>query len=841
VPVAKNYLKSGWLCLLLAVLPVLGGCGSTGVTSAATTTNPQPPNPPATWTISGTLSPASSTSGASVALQGPTTASTTADANGNYRFSGLSDGSYTIVPAKSGLTFNPASQTVTVNGASQSNVSFAATSAGGPALQSITISAAATNMAKGASDQFTAVGTFSDGSTQTLTASVTWRSSNAAVATVNANGLASGLSAGTANISASQNGITSNSLTVTVTSATLQSIAISAGATSIAKGTATQFTAIGNFSDGTTQNVSNTATWSSSNTTVASLSAGGLATGLTSGTASVSATQGAVKSNSITLTVTAARLQSISISAANASIAKGTTDQFSAVGTFSDGSTQSLTGSAVFNSSNTAVATVGANGLINGAGVGSANISASQNGVTSNAVTITVTAATLQSIAVTGSASVAVGSTAQFTATGTFSDASKQNITGTATWNSSNPAAVTVSSAGVATGVAVGQATLSATMAGISGSAQMSVTAAISGTLSPSASASGANVSLTGAASATTTADSSGRYTFAGLGNGSYTITPTKSGITFTPASQSIIISGSSITGINFSVALGQLSAPASIAFGSIAVGNSGSQSLTIQNTGNAGVSISKINVTGSAFALNGVNLPVTVGAGQSVTYSAQFTPAFGGNTTGSFSIVSNAVNTPLNIALNGTGVAQLTVSPSTLAFGSLQTGASTTLPGTLGAQGGNVTISAVSVSGSSYSITGIAFPLTIPTGQTVSFNVTFAPNAGGSLPGSMSFVSNSTSSPTSIALTGSGVAPSHRADLSWIASTSTVVGYNVYRGSKSGGPYVLITSAPVVLTSYTDSTVLGGGTYFYVVTAVDGNSIESSFSNEAQAVIPTP
>jgi fibronectin type 3 domain-containing protein len=50
-----------------------------------------------------------------------------------------------------------------------------------------------------------------------------------------------------------------------------------------------------------------------------------------------------------------------------------------------------------------------------------------------------------------------------------------------------------------------------------------------------------------------------------------------------------------------------------------------------------------------------------------------------------------------------------------------------------------------------------------------------------------------------------------------------------------------LITSSPVTVTSFTDSTVQGGSTYFYVVTAVDGNSVESSFSNEAQAVIPTP
>jgi fibronectin type 3 domain-containing protein len=77
--------------------------------------------------------------------------------------------------------------------------------------------------------------------------------------------------------------------------------------------------------------------------------------------------------------------------------------------------------------------------------------------------------------------------------------------------------------------------------------------------------------------------------------------------------------------------------------------------------------------------------------------------------------------------------------------------------------------------------------------------------------------------------------------DLSWNASASAVVGYNVYRGSQSGGPYTQINSALNATTTYTDATVLGGQTYFYVVTAVDGNNVESTFSNQVQAVVPSP
>ena len=73
----------------------------------------------------------------------------------------------------------------------------------------------------------------------------------------------------------------------------------------------------------------------------------------------------------------------------------------------------------------------------------------------------------------------------------------------------------------------------------------------ISGTISGGA---GATVTLSGGASATTTADSSGNYSFAGYPNGSYTITPAKTGLVFTPASIAATVQGANITNANFTV-----------------------------------------------------------------------------------------------------------------------------------------------------------------------------------------------------------------------------------------------------------------------------------------------
>jgi hypothetical protein len=82
--------------------------------------------------------------------------------------------------------------------------------------------------------------------------------------------------------------------------------------------------------------------------------------------------------------------------------------------------------------------------------------------------------------------------------------------------------------------------------------------------------------------------------------------------------------------------------------------------------------------------------------------------------------------------------------------------------------------------------------------------------------------------------------AQSHSVVLTWLASTSTVSGYNVYRGTANGGPYTLVNTSLVAGLSFTDSTVQNGLTYFYVATAVDSSGNESPYSSPpAQANIP--
>jgi fibronectin type 3 domain-containing protein len=82
-----------------------------------------------------------------------------------------------------------------------------------------------------------------------------------------------------------------------------------------------------------------------------------------------------------------------------------------------------------------------------------------------------------------------------------------------------------------------------------------------------------------------------------------------------------------------------------------------------------------------------------------------------------------------------------------------------------------------------------------------------------------------------------------HSVALSWDPSPSTnLQGYKVYRGQVSGGPYGPISSTLTAGTQqFTDASVLSGQSYFYVVTSIDVNGLESGPSPEVSARIPTP
>ncbi|MFZ0800050.1 MAG: choice-of-anchor D domain-containing protein [Terriglobales bacterium] len=285
---------------------------------------------------------------------------------------------------------------------------------------------------------------------------------------------------------------------------------------------------------------------------------------------------------------------------------------------------------------------------------------------------------------------------------------------------------------------------------------------------------------------------------------------------------------------------------PCSHAFGKVEIGSSSSYSIQLSNTGNKTLRISSKSKQGSAFSFGTFPLPVKLQPGASIGLPVIFTPTAKGYARGTLTLASNDPNSPLDMHVQGTGVyssdPELGVSPSTLNFGNVTVGSSASLQATLTASNAAVTISSDGSTSSEFAILGLALPATIQAGKSVQFTIQFTPNASGAASGQAGFTSNAANSPTVEQLSGTGVAQgSHSVYLSWTPGSGNPVGYNIYRGNAEAGPFQMINATLDSSTNYTDGTVASGATYYYVATEVNAQGQESAYSNEVQAVIPSP
>src|SRR6266851_42546 len=343
---------------------------------------------------------------------------------------------------------------------------------------------------------------------------------------------------------------------------------------------------------------------------------------------------------------------------------------------------------------------------------------------------------------------------------------------------------------------------------------------------------------------------------------------------------------------------------PSPGSFGSVNVGSSKTITLTVKNTGSAPVHISGESVHATGFSTTGLTVPHTITAGSYITLSVKFAPTSSGLFSGYVLFTSNATNGSAQYSVSGTGATAagtVATTPSSVSFGTVANGttnsqsvqlkntggtsvtitsnATTNPTYTLALSGagtsstrtislgttslnfgseiiggssplqvavknsGNssLTISAINVTGTGFSVTSGVAGTTLAAGQTAELNVVFAPKATGSVSGTVSLVSNATNSPNSLAVTGTGVSSTtHAVSLSWLASSSSgVAGYYVYRSTVSGSSYTRITSSALSALKYTDGSVTSGKTYYYVVTAVTSSGTESALSGQVDAIVP--
>lgn len=285
---------------------------------------------------------------------------------------------------------------------------------------------------------------------------------------------------------------------------------------------------------------------------------------------------------------------------------------------------------------------------------------------------------------------------------------------------------------------------------------------------------------------------------------------------------------------------------PCSHDYAQVQIGTSTQYIFQLTNTGSRTLTIRHKWKDNKDYSFSNLPLPLTLRPGQGTQLRVNFTPSAIGKITGTMTLVSDALNSQLIMGVSGSGVnantVNLGVSPSSLNFGKVTVGSSASLQLTLSASNGPVTIPSAQVNSSEFTLAGLVLPKTIPAGQSVNATIVFTPNVSGTASANLVLASDAANSPNTVPLTGVGVAPpAHSTDLTWDPSQGVVIGYNVYRGTTTGGPYTQINPVLDASTNYTDSTVSAGATYYYVATAVDANNMQSAYSNEVKVVIPSP
>ncbi len=286
-----------------------------------------------------------------------------------------------------------------------------------------------------------------------------------------------------------------------------------------------------------------------------------------------------------------------------------------------------------------------------------------------------------------------------------------------------------------------------------------------------------------------------------------------------------------------------------SLTCSSASLTGAGTDACTVGLTESAGDNGVAVKLVSSSSAVK-VPASVTVASGASsasfMATAAAVSSTQTATLTASDSANSETYSLQLKAASTGTtGTAALTLSSTTVAFGSVNLNSPATQTVTLASSGtGSVTISAATIKGTGFTMSGLTTPVTLNSGQTVTLNLEFDPTAAGTDTGTVSISDNASSGGTAtIALSGTGTtATAYEVELNWDAPTSsgvTISGYHIYRAPSGSTSYQLLNSAVNQPTTYTDTTVQSGSTYNYEVTSVDSSGVESAPSSVYTVTIP--
>ena len=207
--------------------------------------------------------------------------------------------------------------------------------------------------------------------------------------------------------------------------------------------------------------------------------------------------------------------------------------------------------------------------------------------------------------------------------------------------------------------------------------------------------------------------------------------------------------------------------APPSVAFGNVLLGTTQVQSVNLANTGGSSLTVSQLTVSGAGFSTTGLVLPMTLDAGQGVSFTVVFGPQSAGDVTGNLAFANDASTTPLNIALTATGASTggggggINESPTSFIFGTVPDGTSQSQNETLtNGSSQSFTISQATFSVAGYTTTGLTLPLTLAPNQSATFAVVFTPTTAGPDNGTLALTISGSASALDFSLSGIGVSP---------------------------------------------------------------------------------
>lgn len=224
--------------------------------------------------------------------------------------------------------------------------------------------------------------------------------------------------------------------------------------------------------------------------------------------------------------------------------------------------------------------------------------------------------------------------------------------------NTAQSATITASAGGISTSVSLQLSPVIPVLAGF---------ACTPATLTPGAASADCTVQLSGPAPAAMTAtvsSSSGSVTVPATlafaaGASSATFTASAASVsTAQSATLTIAMGGPALTfTLSLSAATPALTVDSTVAFGNVQVGSTATQTITLNSTGSAPVTISDVTVTGTDVSSSGTTTPLVVNPGQSTNLNVQFAPSKAESISGQVTIRSNATGGTITIPISGTGV----------------------------------------------------------------------------------------------------------------------------------------------------------------------------------------